>query len=307
MSASVQNGTAAYNGIQFQPAVKHEAKLRFAIAGPAGSGKTYTALSLATALKGKVAVIDTEHGSASKYADLWSFDVLELNPPYHPDRYTEAIKVAGEAGYDALVIDSMSHAWFGPGGLLEVVDKIAAQMKMPNTFIAWKEATPIQQRFIEAVLSAPMHMITCLRSKTGYDMNKDDRGRTIITKVGMDPIQRDGVEYEFDLFAEMTVPDNKMVISKSRCTTLNGQVFTKPTGEELAGLLVPWLSGAKRPHWSEDEGKRAYFLTKLGEHGLDDTAVKNMLGLAELSDWPGTAKDLLDKVRGVINVPAREG
>src|SRR5437879_6557046 len=105
----------------FQRAVKHEAKIRLALAGPSGSGKTYTALTLATALAdgGNVAVIDTERGSASKYSDLFSFDVQELDT-YHPDKFTQGIKEAQEAGYAVLVIDSLSHAWNGTGGLLEL-------------------------------------------------------------------------------------------------------------------------------------------------------------------------------------------
>ena len=102
----------------FQKAVKQEAKLRLAIAGPAGSGKTYTGLSIAQSLAngGKIAVLDTEHGSASKYADLFDFDVMEMDPPFHPDRFAAAIREAQGAGYKVIVLDSLSHAWNGTGG-----------------------------------------------------------------------------------------------------------------------------------------------------------------------------------------------
>lgn len=286
-----------YNANPFAKAVKTEAKLRFAIAGPSGSGKTYTALSLAKELGGKVAMLDTEHGSASKYADLFDFDVMNLDPPYHPDRYAQAIKAAAQAGYDILIVDSLSHAWFGPGGLLEIVDHIAAQMKTSNTFAAWKDATPIQQRLVESMLAAPLHLIACLRSKTAYSMEKDERGKTVIEKRGLEPIQRDGMEYEFDVFSEMTVPDNKMIVTKSRCPALSGQVYTKPTGKELADALKAWLSGAKPPHWIDDDRKRAVFWMKMGEFGFDEKTVKRLTGIEHIHEWQGTASDLIAHVR----------
>lgn len=134
--------------MSFKRAVKHNAKLRMAIAGIAGSGKTRTSLILGTALaEGKpLALIDTEHGSASKYADDFQFDVLELSH-FHPDNYVDAIHEAEQAGYAVLIIDSLSHAWNGTGGALELVDSIAKRVaarrdKEPNSFNAWGEVTP---------------------------------------------------------------------------------------------------------------------------------------------------------------------
>ena len=111
----------------FTKATKQEAKLRLALAGPSGSGKTYTALQIATHLGGPIALVDTERGSARKYADLFSFDVLELDS-FHPERYIEAIHEAEEAGYAVLILDSLSHAWAGKDGALELVDKAAKRL-----------------------------------------------------------------------------------------------------------------------------------------------------------------------------------
>lgn len=105
---------------------------------------------------GSIAVIDTEHGSASKYADLFDFDVAEMHAPYHPDKYLRAIKEAGDAGYKVIILDSMSHAWNGEGGLLELADEAAKAMKTQNSFAAWKSITPIQNRLVEGVVSAPL-------------------------------------------------------------------------------------------------------------------------------------------------------
>ena len=228
----------------FAPAVKTESNLRLTIAGPSGSGKTYTALAVATALAdgGKVAVLDTEHGSASKYADLFAFDVLNESAPFHPDKVTAAINDAGRGGYAVLILDSMSHFWNGPGGMTDIVDDIARRMKSPNSFAAWKDGTPIQQKMIEAIVSAPLHIIATMRSKQDYILETDERGKQRPRKVGMAPIQRDGFEYEFDVFMDMD-NDNTGMIAKTRCPALTNGVFRKP-GADVANILRDWLHGA---------------------------------------------------------------
>jgi hypothetical protein len=229
----------------FQKAIKQEAKLRLAIAGPAGSGKTYTGLTIAQSLAngGKVAVLDTEHGSASKYADLFDFDVMEMDPPFHPDRFASAIKEAQQAGYKVIVLDSLSHAWNGTGGLLEIVDQIAARSTSKNTFIAWKEGTPIQNRLIETMLQADLHIIATIRQKQDYVLEQDG-GKQKPVKVGLAAVQREGFEYEFDVVMNMDI-DNVGVIVKTRCSALNGGVYRKP-GKDVAGILSEWLTGAPR-------------------------------------------------------------
>lgn len=226
----------------FKKAVKSEAKLRLAIAGPSGSGKTYSALAIATALGGPIAYVDTEHGSASKYADLFDFDVAEMHAPYHPDKYVAAIREAAQAGYKIIVLDSLSHAWNGEGGLLELVEDAAKRMKTANTYAAWKDVTPIQNRMIEAIVSSDIHIIGTMRSKQDYVQEKNDKGYTVIRKVGMAPVQRDGFEYEFDVFFDMDY-DNNAIVSKSRCPALSGQVIAKP-GAQVAKVLKEWLGSA---------------------------------------------------------------
>lgn len=229
----------------FRTAVKEEAKLRLAIAGPSGSGKTFTALKVATHLAngGRIAVVDTEHGSASKYADLFDFDVVNYDPPFHPDRFTEAIHAAEDGGYDVVIIDSLSHAWNGTGGLLEIVDNAAKKFK-GNSYMAWSEGTPIQNRLIEGIVGAEIHVIATMRSKQDYVLIERN-GKQVPQKVGMAPIQRDGFEYEFDLFLEMDV-ENNAIVSKTRCPALTGAVIREP-GAALADTLLEWLQGVKPP------------------------------------------------------------
>ena len=230
--------------IQFRPAVKTESKLRMAIAGPSGSGKTYTSLLIAKRLAngGPVAVIDTERGSASKYSDIVGFDVLELES-FAPQRYVEAIQAAESAGYTVLVIDSLSHAWTGKDGALEMVDRAAARSQSSNSFAAWREVTPHHNALVNAMLGANLHLIVTMRSKQEYVQEKDERtGKTSVRKIGLAPVQRDGMEYEFDVFGEMDNA-NKLIVSKSRCPALNEAVISKPDAK-VAETLLGWLAGA---------------------------------------------------------------
>jgi|694.fasta_scaffold19202_13 hypothetical protein len=228
----------------FKKAVKSESKLRLAITGPSGSGKTYTGLMLAAALAdGGVAVIDTENGSASKYADVFEFDVAEMHAPFSPAKYVAAITEAANAGYKVILLDSLTHAWSGTGGLLDIVDEAAKKSQSKNTYMAWKEGTPLQNQLIDAIIQAPIHVIATMRSKAEYVLETNDRGKQAPKKVGMAPIQRDGMEYEFDIVLQMTL-DNDAIVEKTRCSAIAGRVLAKP-GKDLAATLKTWLSGAK--------------------------------------------------------------
>jgi len=224
----------------FTKAVKEQNKLRMALIGPSGSGKTYSALSIATHMGGRIALIDTERGSASKYADLFDFDVLELSS-FSPNAYIAAIDEASKAGYTVLIIDSLSHAWAGKDGVLEFVDKKAKATNSGNTFAAWRDATPLHNSLIDAMLGADLHIIATMRSKMEHVQDKDDRtGKTVIRKVGMQPIQRDGLEYEFDVVGDLN-QENDLIISKTRCPAIGGVIFSKP-GKDIATELMTWLT-----------------------------------------------------------------
>lgn len=224
----------------FKKATKEQAKLRMGIIGPAGSGKTYTALITARNLvpDGKIAVIDTERGSASKYADIFEFDVCELES-FHPENYIKTIQAAEEAGYDVLIIDSLSHAWAGKDGALELVDKAAARER-GNSFAAWRHVTPLHNAMVDAIIGARLHIIVTMRSKVEWVIEKDERGKSVPRKIGLQPVQRDGLEYEFDVVADMDL-DNNFIVSKTRCPALRGSVIHCPN-EEPAKTLRAWLS-----------------------------------------------------------------
>lgn len=230
----------------FKKATKEQAKARLAIMGPSGSGKTYTALTVARELagkRGKVAVIDSERGSASKYADLFGFDVQEMDD-HSPDNYVKVIGEAQAAGYDVLVIDSMSHEWAGNKGALDLHDRATARSKSKNSFTAWMEVTPKHNRFVDTILAYPGHVVGTFRTKTAYVI-ADENGKQVPKKVGTTPIQRDGIEYEFDIVGEMDL-DNTLSVTKTRCPDLHGVVIEKP-GKDFGRTILAWCSTGEVP------------------------------------------------------------
>jgi hypothetical protein len=233
--------------IVFKPASKQQAKLRLALIGLAGSGKSYSALSIGTALVpgGRVAVIDTERGSASLYADRFSFDVLEIER-HSPLDYVEAIEAAQEAGYDVIIVDSLSHAWAGKDGALEQVDKIAKREGKSNNFTAWRDVTPQHNRLVDTMLSCKAHVIATMRSKMEYVLEKDEKGKSSVRKVGLAPIQRDGLDYEMSVVGDLNL-NHELIISKSRCSAVPvGEIIDKP-GEKFAKTLREWLTSGVAP------------------------------------------------------------
>lgn len=222
----------------FQQARKSQAKLRLGLVGPAGSGKTMTALRIANGIAGgrKIAVIDTEHGSASLYAGTFDFDCCNLES-FEVEKYIDALKEAEEAGYHVVIIDSLSHAWSGKGGILEFVDS-AGKRNAGGNFSAWRDATPRHNRLVEAILASKCHIIVTLRSKTEYVVESVG-GRTTVRKVGLQPIQREGMEYEFTVCGDVS-SDHDLMITKTRFTFLKDAVI-REAGEDLGKQLAKWL------------------------------------------------------------------
>jgi hypothetical protein len=228
--------------LSFSRANKEQAKARIALTGPTGSGKTYTALVVASGLGERVAVIDTERGSASKYADEFAFDTLHMNS-FEPSALVDALAVAAHAGYDVLVVDSFSHFWSGTGGILEQVDHAAKRIGGGNSFAGWKEARPMERSMIDALLAFPGHVLVTMRTKTEYVVDHDERGRKVPRKVGLKPDQRDGIEYEFDIVGELD-QENTLVVSKSRAKPLSGMVIHKPD-TKFAEVVLEWLNAGR--------------------------------------------------------------
>lgn len=220
----------------FKKAERKQAKLRLALAGPSGAGKTYSALLIAKGLGGKIAVLDTEKGSASLYSDLVDFDVVDLTAPFTPERYIEVITAAEAAGYDTLIIDSYSHEWTGPGGCLEDNERLAHSKFKGNTWAAWNETTPRHRKLTNKILGSSLHIICTMRSKTETVQGE---GKKII-KLGMKSEQRDGTDYEFTVVLDVSHESHEAVASKDRTRLFGGyEVITEETGRKL----IAWLNG----------------------------------------------------------------
>ncbi|NQV17782.1 MAG: AAA family ATPase [Armatimonadetes bacterium] len=247
----------------FEKATKTKCKLRMAIIGPSGSGKTYTSLLLAKELGNNIALIDTERGSARKYSDIFSFSVLELDT-FHPDNYMQAIALAEKEGFEVLIIDSLSHAWNGTNGALDLVDKAAARMKTSNSFAAWRQVTPLHNKLIDTILKTNLHIIVTMRAKTEFSLEKNEKGKTVIRKIGLQPVQWEGLEYEFDICGDMDL-SNTMTISKTRYSALHQSMIKKPD-KELALTIREWLNNgepAQKKPSTEQETKPQTEITLL--------------------------------------------
>ncbi len=243
--------------LAFAPATKAALKARVALDGPSGSGKTYTALVTARALagpNGRIAVIDTERRSASLYADRFQFDTLPLDT-YDPRVLIEALALAGNAGYDCVVIDSLSHFWAGTDGMLEQVDKVAKRNPSGNTFAAWKDVNPIERRMVDAMLALPAHLIATMRTKTEWVIDQVERGSRTVSmprKIGTKPVQREGIEYEFTVVADLDT-DHTLIVTKSRCPLLADKVISRPGEAEFGQVLLDWLNDGTKPAVSAAE------------------------------------------------------
>ena len=226
--------------MEFKPAQRKRAKLRLAIAGPSGAGKSYSSLVVASGIApwSKIAVIDSENGSAELYAHLGGYSVLTIEAPYDPQKYINAIHIAEQSGFEVIIIDSLSHAWNGEGGILDQQGKVADVKYKGNSWAAWRECTPKHNALVEAMLKSSCHIIATMRSKTEY-AQVTENGKTGIKKLGMAPIQRDGMEYEFTAVFDLSL-EHVVSISKDRTGLFDGHYF-KPdvmTGRKL----LTWLN-----------------------------------------------------------------
>ena len=222
-------------------ATKKKLKAVVALQGFAGSGKTWSALLLASGLGKKLLLIDTEHRSAEMYADHFEFDHLPLDPPYSPTRYIEAIRAGEKLGYDVLIVDSLSHAWMGSGGVLDIQHDATMKSSSKNSYMAWGIATPEQNKLMDVIVNRDTnrHLIATLRTKAEYEQTRVD-GKVKIEHIGTSPIQREGVPFEFDLVFELSQEHLASVVFKDRTKLFENQppfLITQEHGEQLRAYL----------------------------------------------------------------------
>lgn len=222
--------------VTFAPAVREKVLLRMALIGPTGAGKTLGALTVATRIGKRVAVLDTEHGRAKLFADRFAFDHHEHRGDHAPERYIEALRAAVVGGYDAFVIDSLSHEWVGDGGVLQLADR----------FGSWKDVRPRHNAMIEALASAPLHVIVTIRAKMKYLVEEEEDGgrkRQRISKLGVGPVQDENLPYEFDVIGY--VDHAHAATFTNRCEALVSQ--SRPVDAETAEVIAAWLASGREP------------------------------------------------------------
>ena len=281
----------------FQKAVKYQAKGRVALIGPAGSGKSYTMLTLATLLAkgGRIAAIDTEHGSLSKYADLFDFEVAEMKE-FTPHNFLTAMETAATNGFAVFCCDSLSHFWVGKGGALEYVDERNARSK--DKMSGWKDFRPHERAMVDAMLSSPMHVLVTMRTKNDYVETTDEHGKKKRTKIGLAPVQREGLEYEFDLVGCMD-DDNTLIVDKTRCPTYARRSLKLPGAKDFAPF-AEWLEGSARPPKAVPAGptmRQGHPAAESGQQPILPVSPKAIADLAQLlTELGGSEAQAVEKI-----------
>lgn len=232
--------------MELKKAQRKQTKIKLALQAPSGAGKTYSALLLASGLTdfSKVAVIDTENHSADLYSHLGNYNVLQLEKPYSPERYIEAIETCEKAGMEVIIIDSITHEWDGSGGILEVHGNM-----MGNSFTNWAKMTPRHNAFVNKILQSPCHIIGTIRTKQDYVLN-DKNGKMVPEKIGLKGITRDGFDFEMTIVFDIDIKHNA-VASKDR----TGLFQDKPEGiitPEYGKRILDWCNAST----GIDEAKR---------------------------------------------------
>lgn len=218
--------------LTFRRAARRQAKIKVGLQGPSGSGKTTSALLLAYGLVGdwsKIAVIDSENGSADLYSHLGEYNVMGITAPYSPEKYSEAIQICHAQGMEAIIIDSISHEWEGDGGILDIHGNMPG-----NSFSNWSKVTPRHNSFVNTILSTPVHVIATIRSKQDYVM-MEKNGKAVPEKVGLKGVTKDGMDYEFTVVFDINIRHHAMP-SKDRTGIFSSKhdfIITSETGQRI--------------------------------------------------------------------------
>ncbi|HEY0433347.1 MAG TPA: AAA family ATPase [Chitinophagaceae bacterium] len=221
--------------MQLRKATRKKAKIRLGLSAVSGAGKTYSALLIAKGICGdwsKIAIIDSENNSADLYAHMGDYNVLPISAPFAPERYVEAIQACEKAGMEVIIVDSITHEWDGKGGCLEIVEALGGKYQ------DWAKVTPRHQKFMEAILQSPCHIITTVRRKQDYEMVKDNNGKVKIEKAGLREITREGFEYELTINLEMDT-QHHATASKDRTNLFAGKPAFVPN-EKTGELIAQW-------------------------------------------------------------------
>ncbi|WFB66855.1 AAA family ATPase [Chryseobacterium sp. WX] len=234
--------------MQLKQSQRQQVRLKLGLSGASGFGKTYSALQLAYGMTqdwSKIAVIDTENSSASLYSDLGNYNVLDLQAPYSPERYIQAIELCENSGIEVIIIDSITHEWNGTGGCLDIHEKLGGR------FQDWANVTPRHQAFINKILQSTCHVITTTRRKIDYSLDVASNGKTQVVKHGTKEITRDGFEYELTINFELVNENHLAKASKDRTGLFMNRpefIITSETGK----MILDWCNSGSKNNSSEN-------------------------------------------------------
>lgn len=267
---------------QAKPAVRPSLKARLMLSGPAGSGKTFSALEIADELGERILVVDTEKESALTYADKFVFTHLPWHSPFDPQELGKLLVEAG-ADYDVIVVDSFAHFWTGQGGTLDIAD---------GKFGGWKTARPAQGDAVEGILSCSAHVIICVRAKIEYvqeEIVDGGRKKQVVKKLGMAPQQDSALEYELNLAADIDM-EHRISVSKSRTTEVPvGRTFPNGHARDLGKAYGEWLESGEA---FADLALRAQIDT--ARRGLSDEQKRDLWKVWQAQGLPSNAQLLTE-------------
>ena len=264
----------------FKKAERSQVKLKIALTGVSGAGKTFSALRLASGLGEKIAVIDSENGSASLYADKFNFDVVTIEAPFSIEKFIAAIEQAEKLKYDVLIIDSISQVWAGEGGLLAEKEKLDARAGS-NSFTNWALISKRHEAFKSAILNSPLHIICTMRSKTDYAIVVNEKGKTEPKKMGLAPIQRDGLEYDFSIVFDIDISHNALA-SKDRTGLFVTEIPFLIT-EAVGKKIIDWLNSVDLKNTNKEEKVETSTATTASTAMTASTAVETSTAMTASS------------------------
>lgn len=299
------------SAIQIRKAERSQSKLRIGLAGPSGAGKTMSSLKLARGIagpKGRICMIDTERGSGDLYAHVTDYDIITLQPPFAPKNYIEAIQAAEDGKYDVIIIDSLTHAWSDEGGILDQADKLEKAGK--NRFTMWADLTPQHRMLVNAMLNCDTHLIACVRSKQEYALDKDaGTGKTTVKKLGMAPIQREGMEYEFTVFIDIA-QNHVAQTSKDRTDLFRNEVWTidEKTGERLIAWLNEGKQGPAKQANSDVRvnAKKQRIMFALRTLGIWDKSIEELTAIIKEKTQLDLLPEHYDEIASRLNILVAE-
>ncbi|MFD1317003.1 AAA family ATPase [Loigolactobacillus coryniformis] len=287
--------------MQITKAKREKVKVPILLMGASGSGKTLSALLVAKGMIEKmfpnldedqqwekIGFIDTEHRRANLYVNtehagtlIGSFLKVDLDPPFTADKYKQAFEMLKRADVEIIIVDSLSSAWSGEGGILARIDQ------MGGGFDKWSQVTPDQRMLLSILMDTDVHVIATVRSKQGLEVTRNERGKTKIEKVGLKPEYKDGLEYEFAITFQLYENHFAEAMKDNSSLFPEAMLLSRKTG----AVIYDWAEKGVDPKAAEREriqGALDAINKLIGDDELLNrklTEFKTEIGNQDLTTW----------------------